>query len=205
MSTTTEKYTLDKEHSGLCARTCNVGYIINSNAPLQHGDFFYIPFIDRAEKYDASWDYGAFHPKVMNWKKVEFATASINLDGVPVIEERSIEKEAMDLLKEDWNRLYWVGYPERPFPKDYERDLKNVMLGLSAAKKELYTENQLRTAIEKAREQHWDEGGGGLVKQGSWEFDLQYKEDIEKMMSEIKKPMFEITFENNKPVKCTLL
>jgi hypothetical protein len=42
----------------------------------------------------------------------------------------SIEKKAMDLLKDRWSHLYISGYPEKPFPKNYEHDLNIVKLGI---------------------------------------------------------------------------
>jgi ribonuclease HIII len=41
-----------------------------------------------------------------------------------------IEQIAMDKLKDKWEHLYTFGYPKRPFPSQYERDLNNVKIGL---------------------------------------------------------------------------
>lgn len=43
-----------------------------------------------------------------------------------------IEKMAMDSLKNKWSHLYWLDeYPKKPYPTNFENDLKNVMLGIS--------------------------------------------------------------------------
>jgi hypothetical protein len=41
-----------------------------------------------------------------------------------------IEKIAMDKLKNKWGHLYTFGYPQRPFPTNYENDLNNIKIGL---------------------------------------------------------------------------
>ena len=41
-----------------------------------------------------------------------------------------IEKIAMDKLKSKWEHLYTFGYPQKPFPTNYENDLNNVKIGL---------------------------------------------------------------------------
>ena len=56
------------------------------------------------------------------------------------LEEASdIERIAMDKLKNKWGHLYtfdkWghlytFGYPQRPFPTNYENDLNNIKIGL---------------------------------------------------------------------------
>ena len=45
-------------------------------------------------------------------------------------EAAEIEKRAMDLLKSKWEHLYTFGYPQRPFPTNYENDLNMVKIGL---------------------------------------------------------------------------
>ena len=47
------------------------------------------------------------------------------------LEEASdIERIAMDKLKNKWGHLYTFGYPQRPFPTNYENDLNNIKIGL---------------------------------------------------------------------------
>jgi hypothetical protein len=41
-----------------------------------------------------------------------------------------IERIAMDKLKNKWGHLYTFGYPQRPFPTNYENDLNNIKIGL---------------------------------------------------------------------------
>jgi hypothetical protein len=45
-------------------------------------------------------------------------------------ETAEIEKRAMDLLKSKWEHLYTFGYPQKPFPTNYENDLNNVKVGI---------------------------------------------------------------------------
>ena len=45
-------------------------------------------------------------------------------------EATDIERIAMDKLKNKWNHLYTFGYPQRPFPTNYENDLNNIKIGL---------------------------------------------------------------------------
>ena len=44
--------------------------------------------------------------------------------------EEAAEKLAMDKLKNKWEHLYIFGYPQKPFPTNYENDLNNVKVGL---------------------------------------------------------------------------
>ena len=41
-----------------------------------------------------------------------------------------IEKIAMDKLKNKWGHLYISGYPQKPFPTNYENDLNMVKIGI---------------------------------------------------------------------------
>lgn len=41
-----------------------------------------------------------------------------------------IEKIAMDKIKDKWEHLYILGYPEKPFPLNYRNDLNNVKTGI---------------------------------------------------------------------------
>ena len=45
-------------------------------------------------------------------------------------EAADIERIAMDKLKNKWGHLYTFGYPQRPFPTNYENDLNNIKIGL---------------------------------------------------------------------------
>jgi hypothetical protein len=41
-----------------------------------------------------------------------------------------VEKKAMDLLKNKWSHLFVSGYPEKPYPTNFQNDLNNVMIGI---------------------------------------------------------------------------
>jgi hypothetical protein len=45
-------------------------------------------------------------------------------------EVADMERVAMDKLKNKWGHLYTFGYPQRPFPTNYENDLNNIKIGL---------------------------------------------------------------------------
>jgi hypothetical protein len=45
-------------------------------------------------------------------------------------ETLKIEKLAMDKLRDKWAHLYTFGYPQRPYPTNYENDLNCVKLGI---------------------------------------------------------------------------
>lgn len=45
-------------------------------------------------------------------------------------EALKIERIAMDSLKDKWSHLYTSGYPQRPFPSNYENDLNSVKIGI---------------------------------------------------------------------------
>jgi hypothetical protein len=57
-----------------------------------------------------------------------------NLNNEPpqeTLEEAAdMERVAMDKLKNKWGHLYTFGYPQRPFPTNYENDLNNIKIGL---------------------------------------------------------------------------
>jgi hypothetical protein len=70
-------------------------------------------------------------------------------------EVAEIEKIAMDKLKSKWEHLYTFGYPQKPFPTNYENDFNNVKVGLYEGAKwqqqNSYSEEDLRKAIQLAR------------------------------------------------------
>jgi hypothetical protein len=85
--------------------------------------------------------------------KIKATINSIETEQETVEESVVIEKIAMDKLKDKWNHLYTFGYPQRPFPTNYENDLNNIKIGLyEGAKwqqeqdKNKYSEEDLRTA-----------------------------------------------------------
>jgi hypothetical protein len=62
-------------------------------------------------------------------------------------EVADMERVAMDKLKNKWGHLYTFGYPQRPFPTNYENDLNNIKIGLyEGAKyqaKRMYSEEEV--------------------------------------------------------------
>jgi hypothetical protein len=85
--------------------------------------------------------------------KIKATINSIETEQETVEESVVIEKIAMDKLKDKWNHLYTFGYPQRPFPTNYENDLNKIKIGLyEGAKwqqeqdKNKYSEEDLRTA-----------------------------------------------------------
>jgi hypothetical protein len=66
-------------------------------------------------------------------------------------ETADIERIAMDKLKNKWGHLYTFGYPQRPFPTNYENDLNNIKIGLYEGAKwqqeRSYNEEDLREAF----------------------------------------------------------
>jgi hypothetical protein len=62
-------------------------------------------------------------------------------------EAANIERLAMDKLKNKWEHLYTFGYPQRPFPTNYENDLNNIKIGLHEGAKwqaeRMYTLEQI--------------------------------------------------------------
>jgi hypothetical protein len=68
-----------------------------------------------------------------------------------------IEKIAMDKLKNKWGHLYIFGYPQRPFPTNYENDLNNIKIGLyegtkwqQEQDKNKFSEEEVYSILEQA-------------------------------------------------------
>ena len=63
-----------------------------------------------------------------------------------------IEKIAMDKLKSKWEHLYTFGYPQEPFPKNYENDLNNIKVGLYEGAKwqqeRMYSEEEVLEIVQ---------------------------------------------------------
>jgi hypothetical protein len=85
--------------------------------------------------------------------KIKATINSIETEQETVEESVVIEKIAMDKLKDKWNHLYTFGYPQRPFPTNYENDLNNIKIGLyegakgqQEQEKNKYNDEDLRTA-----------------------------------------------------------
>jgi hypothetical protein len=53
-----------------------------------------------------------------------------NMEQETIEEAADIERIAMDKLKNKWGHLYIFGYPQRPFPTNYENNLNNIKIGL---------------------------------------------------------------------------
>ena len=72
--------------------------------------------------------------------------------------EKTVEEQAMDLLKDKWSHLFTFGYPSKPYPTNFENDLNCVMLGLLKANVEeerkqakLEVLNELRTYFDVSK------------------------------------------------------
>ena len=61
---------------------------------------------------------------------------------------KTLELEAMDLLKNKWSHLYTFGYPQRPFPTNYENDLNSIIVGLTS---KCVEKQKLQFAIEQLK------------------------------------------------------
>ena len=89
---------------------------------------------------------------------------------------KKLELEAISLLKNKWEYLYTFGNPKRPFPRNYENDLNNVMLGLTSR----YVEKQkLYFAIDTIKELTEKIGGYSFI-----DVDNKLKE-LEQKLSEL--------------------
>lgn len=51
--------------------------------------------------------------------------------------KEDIEKLAIDSLRDKWSHLYQFGYPQKPYPTNYENDLNCVMLGMLLNRNEI--------------------------------------------------------------------
>jgi hypothetical protein len=70
-------------------------------------------------------------------------------------EAADIERIAMDKLKNKWGHLYTFGYPQRPFPTNYENDLNNIKIGLYEGAKwqaeRMYSEKDIYSLLDFIR------------------------------------------------------
>ena len=68
-------------------------------------------------------------------------------------EVADIERIAMDKLKNEWEHLYTFGYPQRPFPTNYENDLNTIKIGLYEGAKwqeeRMYSEEEVIRILDK--------------------------------------------------------
>lgn len=75
-----------------------------------------------------------------------------------------IEKIAMDKLKSKWEHLYTFGYPQEPFPKNYENDLNNIKVGLYEGAKwqaeRMYSELEVIELLNNFRIYSYNHGCG---------------------------------------------
>jgi hypothetical protein len=67
-------------------------------------------------------------------------------------EAADIERIAMDKLKNKWGHLYTFGYPQRPFPTNYENDLNNIKIGLYEGTKWQQEQNKNKYSEEEVIE-----------------------------------------------------
>jgi len=85
------------------------------------------------EKVEVIYDkdafpYGVETAKGYGWYKIIIPQEKSKQETLE--EAADIERIAMDKLKNKWGHLYTFGYPQRPFPTNYENDLNNIKIGL---------------------------------------------------------------------------
>jgi hypothetical protein len=84
-------------------------------------------------------------------------------------EAADIERIAMDKLKNKWGHLYTFGYPQRPFPTNYENDLNNIKIGLYEGAKwqqeRSYSEEDIKKAYQHGSWSIIDNGHGDTFEE----------------------------------------
>ncbi len=58
-------------------------------------------------------------------------------NSIRLYSKEGLEKLAMDSLKDKWSHLYQFGYPQKPYPTNYENDLNCIMLGMLLNRNEI--------------------------------------------------------------------
>jgi hypothetical protein len=106
--------------------------------------------------------------------KVVASSPELNLEGIPSY----VEWLGINELKLKWSHLYVNGQlPKKPYPTNFENDLDKFMLGYyTALEKELFTEEDMRKAIELTRKEikvPYEINGGNVM------FDYCYYSDEE--------------------------
>jgi len=79
-----------------------------------------------------------------------------------------VEKLAMDKLKSKWAHLYTFGYPQKPYPTNYESDLNLIKVGIYESQQlneKMFTFGEMYMAFEAGMDKQWDiEWGEGKCK-----------------------------------------
>ena len=104
-----------------------------------------------------------------------------------------IEKIAMDKLKDKWNHLYTFGYPQRPFPTNYENDLNKIKIGLyEGAKwqqeqdKNKYSEEDLRTAYFSGIKTTGEGWNGEYANGNNPSIEEEFQEEFQEWLKQFK-------------------
>jgi hypothetical protein len=117
-------------------------YWVDKEAKVENGKLFITK--EYIVHNNIGWNYGDV---------VIVAQSEPKLDGIPIVSLDSyVERLAMDSLKNKWSHLYSFGYPQRPFPINYENDLNNVLLGYYKSNPNQYTQADIEKAIWLARD-----------------------------------------------------
>lgn len=185
-------YAVDKEGEILYDEWCFEYHENYDNPEYNHQKYVLPNGVDAYWLRPLNMDYLKEKPKEFRfwrkmdgscWKVVATNNPSLNLPLLPEVKE-NIYEIALEQFPENWQVIQGESCNQ---DIDINEQLRNgFCVGYKAASAKQYTEEDLRKAIELAREQYWETGGGGLVKQGSWEFKLQYKQDIDEMIKSLK-------------------
>jgi hypothetical protein len=94
-------------------------------------------------------------------------------------EAADIERIAMDKLKNKWGHLYTFGYPQRPFPTNYENDLNNIKIGLYEGAKwqaeRMYSEaNKIMKFLDTEKELKLSDAK--TIERIKWYFETYFEE-----------------------------
>lgn len=185
---------LNEEQNGLKLIQVNDGLVVGSN-PV---------FIPNIGQYMCS-ENGVVLDKVTSHnihllrptdRKIIFATSNLNLDGVPVIEEK-----ISPVLKLINSIDYGCDLYKRAGGTGNERQIKLLssirpeLIKIHNISEPTFTEEQVKAAFEEGR------------KSARFNAHLDGTEflNAEEYLKSLKQPKVEITFENNKPVKCIML
>lgn len=127
----------------------NKGYNKKEDIPYQ--EFYKIIIPQEEPKIDS-----IFNEANVRFSETLDKLSDNSLKQETLEEAADIEKIAMDKLKNKWGHLYTFGYPQRPFPTNYENDLNNIKIGLyEGAKwqqeqdKNKYSEEEVLIILDK--------------------------------------------------------
>lgn len=139
--------------------------------------------------------------------KVLFADAKLKFKNVPVIEDNTI----FNFNRQQLRFLFDTSFHATIGELNQDEEFEKVLTFLSKqAQQNLFTEEQVREAIQLAREADSIDGVVDLPVvlnfPGADNSDLQIKWSENEIIQSLKQPKVEIEFdENGSPIKCTLL